>query len=132
MDLRSLPAKVVAWSIHPNACGIKRPPASLHSSSVATPSGPNIGRPFLVWYHWSFCPRVGMHQLMCRCQCATLSGTRSLRSFSDVRFDAVYIAPISTSSPFAFFLYNSDVGRAGSKLNWLRIAFQTFVKWYCG
>src|SRR6202165_2014775 len=132
MDLRSLPAKVLAWTIQPNACGMKRPPASLHSASVATPSGPNTGRPLLVWYHWSFCPRGGTHQLICLCQCATLRGTRSLRSSSDARFDAVYIAPINTNSPLAFFLYRSEVGRAGLKLSWLRTAFQPFVKWYCG
>src|SRR6202795_4019038 len=123
MDLRSFPANAFAWTIQPNAWGMKRPPASLHSCSVETPSGPNIGRPFLVWYHWSFCPRGGTHQLICRCQCATLKGTRSLRSSSDVRFEAVYIAPMRTNSPFAFFLYKSEVGRAGSKLNWLRTAF---------
>src|SRR6478672_5479634 len=132
MDLRSFPAKVLAWTIHPNACGMKWPFAASHSSLVATPNGPNTGRPFFVSVQRSFARRAGMHQFTCRCQWATLSGTRLLRSSSDVPLDAVYIAPIRWNFPCASFLYRSDVGLAGSNPNWFRIAFHFFVKWYCG
>src|SRR5436853_3128791 len=114
MDLRSLPANAFACSIHPNACGMNRPPAALHSSLVATPSGPKTGRPFLVSVQRSFSDLGGMHQLIWRCQCATLRGTRAFSSSSEAPLGAVYIAPINTIFPLASFLYRRDVGRAGS------------------
>src|SRR3954468_22211639 len=45
IDFRSLPAKALAWTIQPKAWGMNRPSTALHSSLVATPSGPKTGPP---------------------------------------------------------------------------------------
>src|SRR6267143_2377940 len=61
------------WTIQPKIEGIKVPPASAQASGVEIePPRPNLVQSALG--RWSF---AGMQRLTCKCQLATLSGTRA-------------------------------------------------------